>query len=107
MQICCTGKNGPGKASAWLDGNAAKLLFHLHSAGTFKDSHKGIEMKHIRNIACMLAVSSLALALSACEKPEGPAERAGKQVDNTLERTGQQLNKAGQNIENAAKDLKK
>ena len=51
-----------------------------------------------------VAVASIALiALAgACEK-EGPAERAGKQVDKAASKVGQQVEKAGDKIQDAAK----
>jgi hypothetical protein len=65
-------------------------------------------MKRIaRFLATGVAVSLLTAGLYACEKQEGPAERAGKAVDKTVESAGQQLEKAGQNIQDAAKDAKK
>jgi hypothetical protein len=54
-----------------------------------------------------LAMSVLIVGLCACEKKEGPAERAGKQIDKAVENTGQQIEKAGQQIQDAAKDAKK
>jgi hypothetical protein len=54
-----------------------------------------------------LAIGILVAGLSACEKKEGPAERAGKELDKTFEKAGQQLEKAGQSIQDAAKDAKK
>ena len=65
-------------------------------------------MKKIRSSICAgLAISVLVMGLSACEKKEGPAERAGKQVDKAVEKAGEQIEKAGQNIQDAAKDAKK
>ncbi len=60
--------------------------------------------KFARNALIMIA---LAAAISACQKPEGPAERAGKAVDNATDKAGQQIEKAGQDIQDAAKDNKK
>jgi hypothetical protein len=54
-----------------------------------------------------MAIGILATGLSACGKKEGPAERAGKALDNTVQSAGQQLEKAGQGIQDAAKDAKK
>ena len=54
-----------------------------------------------------LAIGVLVGGLSACEKKEGPVERAGKAIDKTVESAGQQLEKAGQGIQDAAKDAKK
>lgn len=65
-------------------------------------------MKKFRNIAVSsVAATLLVVGLSACEKKEGPVERAGKAVDKTIESAGQQLEKAGQEIQDAAKDAKK
>jgi hypothetical protein len=60
-----------------------------------------------KGIAAVLALGILTAGLSACEKKEGPAERAGKQVDKAVENAGQKLEKAGQDIQDAAKDAKK
>ena len=65
-------------------------------------------MARIRNsVSAGLAMSILVVGLSACEKKEGPVERAGKEIDKTIESAGQQLEKAGQKIEDAAKGAKK
>ena len=65
-------------------------------------------MKKIGNrVVAGLAVGILMAGLAACEKKEGPAERAGKEIDKAVERAGQQIEKAGQKIEDAAKDAKK
>ena len=59
------------------------------------------------SVTAVLAMSILVFGLSACEKKEGPAERAGKEIDKTVDKAGQQLEKAGQSIQDAAKDAKK
>ena len=65
-------------------------------------------MTKIRGSVCaVFALSVLVLGLSACEKKEGPMERAGKQVDKAVDSAGQQVEKAGQKIQEAAKDAKK
>ena len=65
-------------------------------------------MTKIRNGICAgLATGFLILGLSACEKKEGPAERAGKEIDKSIESAGKQLEKAGDKIQDAAKDAKK
>lgn len=38
---------------------------------------------------------------------QGPAERAGKQVDKAMDQAGQQIEKAGQNIQDTARGDKK
>ena len=65
-------------------------------------------MTKIRSTFCAgLAMSVLIVGLSACEKKEGPAEHAGKQIDKAVESAGQQIEKAGQKIQDEAKDVKK
>lgn len=53
------------------------------------------------------AIGILVLASSACQKSEGPVERAGKQVDKAIDKAGQQIEKAGDKIKDAANDAKK
>jgi len=61
-------------------------------------------MTKIRSGVCAgLAMSILLVGLSACEKKEGPAERAGKQIDKSIESAGKQIEKAGEKIQDAAK----
>lgn len=57
-------------------------------------------------IGMTLVVGAMAVALSACQKSEGPAERAGKAMDNAAEKTGQQIEKAGDKIQDAARSGK-
>ncbi len=64
-------------------------------------------MKYGKNAAVVLAAGVLVAALSGCQKQEGPAERAGKAMDNAVEKAGQQIEKAGEKIQDAAKDAKK
>lgn len=64
-------------------------------------------MKLGRNVAVMLAAGILVATLVGCQKQEGPAERAGKAVDNATENAGKQIEKAGEKIQDAVKDAKK
>ena len=63
-------------------------------------------------------MGALLAAISGCQKQEGPAERAGKQldqaveqagkdVDKAVEKTGEQMEKAGESIRDAAQGDKK
>lgn len=83
-------------------------------------------MKIGKIISATLFMSALLLAFSGCQKTEGPLERAGKDVDqavekmgqpkegpaeragqavdNAAEKTGQQIEKAGEGIQDAAKN---
>ncbi|WP_231480488.1 hypothetical protein [Thiomonas sp. FB-Cd] len=49
------------------------------------------------------AVSVLSATLYGCQKPEGPAEKAGKEIDQGAAKAGQQIEKAGHSVQNAAK----
>lgn len=55
--------------------------------------------------ACGAAI--LRTALARCQKPEGPAKRAGKSIDETSPKVGQEIQKAGRQIEDAAGEAKK
>lgn len=50
----------------------------------------------------VLVLTVLLSALPGCEKPEGPAERAGKNVDKATEKTGEQIEKIGERLQDAA-----
>jgi hypothetical protein len=64
-------------------------------------------MTRIRDVAfAWLAAGVLITGVSACQK-EGPAERAGKAIDKTVEKAGQQIERTGQKIEDAATSVGK
>jgi hypothetical protein len=54
-----------------------------------------------------MALGVMLVALPACQKEEGPAERAGKQADKAVENVGKQIEKAGEAIQDTAKGDKK
>lgn len=60
-----------------------------------------------RNCAAALAVMALVAGLSGCQKEEGPVERAGKAVDNAVQKAGEKIEKAGEKIQDAANEAKK
>jgi len=71
-------------------------------------------MKIRKSAIAMLAFSVLVLSVTACKKPEpGPAESAGKKIDEALgttpkektlgERAGEKIEKAGEDIQDASK----
>lgn len=64
-------------------------------------------MKLIQTIGAALAMSALLVALPGCEKQEGPMEQAGKKVDQGMENAGEQIEKAGDSTQDAAKVDKK
>jgi predicted small secreted protein len=58
-------------------------------------------------IAFYALIAASALVLAACQPAEGPAERAGKAVDNAAEKAGDQIEKAGDKVKDAVDDAKK
>jgi predicted small secreted protein len=64
-------------------------------------------MKFKKATTAALAVSALMLMLSGCQKHEGPAESAGIEVDKTVHKAGEQIEKAGDKIQDAASGEKK
>ncbi|MBI3094695.1 MAG: hypothetical protein HYY97_07460 [Rhodocyclales bacterium] len=63
-------------------------------------------MKFGKIISAVLVAGAMAFVLAACEK-EGPAERAGKEADKVVSDVGKSIEKAGENIQDAAKGGKK
>ena len=64
-------------------------------------------MKPIRSVAALVALCAVLAGPAACQKPEGPPAKAGKDVDKAGGPGGQQVQKAGASIEDAAKGEKK
>lgn len=60
-----------------------------------------------RSFSSILLVGALLTALVGCQKQEGPAEKAGKEVDKASEKVGQKIEQAGESIKDAAKGDKK
>jgi len=54
-------------------------------------------------IGLTLAMFALLVALSGCDRNDGPAEQAGKKLDNALEQTGKEMEKAGEAVKDAVK----
>jgi hypothetical protein len=54
-----------------------------------------------------VAAALLLSLLPGCQQQEGPAEKAGRQVDKAVDKVGQQIEKAGDAIQDAAKGDKK
>ena len=59
-----------------------------------------------KKIAVSLILSAALVTFIGCQKKEGPAERAGKSLDNATEKVGQKIERAGENIRDAARDRK-
>jgi len=60
-------------------------------------------MKFGNTVSTVLILGVLLAALPGCQKKEGPAETAGKAVDQAVEKVGKQVEKAGDSIQDAAK----
>jgi hypothetical protein len=52
-------------------------------------------------------LASLPMTLAGCPQKEGPMERAGKSVDKAVDTAGEKIEKAGEDIQDAAKGEKK
>ena len=59
-------------------------------------------MKLSKSVGTALIMGALLVALSACDVNEGPAEEAGKNVDEATERVGEKMEEAGEDIQDAA-----
>lgn len=60
-------------------------------------------------VLCVLCSAIIVMSSSGCKK-EGPAERAGRNIDDALGKAGKQIDnsagKAGEKIEEAGKSIK-
>ena len=63
-------------------------------------------MKPVKPLSAALVISALLVALSGCEKQEGPMEKAGQSIDNATESVGDHVENAGEAIQDAAKGNK-
>ena len=57
--------------------------------------------------AVYVFVATFSLAMAACQPAEGPAERAGKNVDQAAKKIGDQVDKAADKTKEAIGDAKK
>lgn len=60
-----------------------------------------------KSVSATLVMTALLATIFGCQKPEGPAEHAGKEIDKAADKAGQQIEKAGEKIQDAAKGDKK
>ena len=60
-------------------------------------------MKLAKIVGAVMVMSALLFTVMACQRQEGPAEHAGKEVDKAVEKAGQQIEKAGDKVQDAAK----
>ena len=61
-------------------------------------------MKLRKGAMLAMAAGAMILVLGGCPRKEGPAERAGKAVDTAVDKAGQKIEKAGEAVQDAAKD---
>jgi hypothetical protein len=59
----------------------------------------------MRNLLTVVAIAALAAALASCQR-EGPAEKAGRQVDRAADKAGRSIEKAGENMRDAVNGKK-
>lgn len=64
-------------------------------------------MKLRQSFSAALIIGAFLAALSGCQKQEGPMEKAGREADKAVEKVGQQIEKTGDAIQDAAKGEKK
>jgi hypothetical protein len=66
----------------------------------------GTTMSFYKKSSLMVTAILLGFSLAGCEKKagEGPAERAGKEVDKAMEKAGQAMEKATDAVKEATKD---
>jgi len=60
-------------------------------------------MKLVKTVGAAFIMSALLVPLFGCEQQQGPGERAGQSLDKALDKTGEQVEKAGDSIQDAAK----
>lgn len=60
----------------------------------------------IGNVVVTLLLGCFVVGVSGCKK-EGPAERAGREIDRSAEKAGKEIGKAEEKMMNAIKELKK
>lgn len=64
-------------------------------------------MKRATTLGASLVIGVLLAALAGCDKQAGPAEQAGKEIDQAVEKAGEKIEKAGESIQDAAQGDKK
>ncbi|CAM4186833.1 hypothetical protein VRRI112168_17265 [Vreelandella rituensis] len=58
--------------------------------------------KILHKLILILLVSILTAGLTACQDEPGPAEKAGQQLDEAMQETGDSIEGLGEDIKNAA-----
>lgn len=57
----------------------------------------------MRKIGCLAIAALLVFSLAACQKEEGPAEKAGKEIDKAAKEAGQAMERAAESVKEAVK----
>ncbi|MDX2425397.1 MAG: hypothetical protein QNK15_04005 [Cycloclasticus sp.] len=60
-------------------------------------------MKLAKIVSTAIIMAAFLVVLSACDTNEGPVEKAGKKIDQATQSLGDQMEEAGENIQDAAK----
>lgn len=60
-------------------------------------------MKLGKTVGTVVVAGAMLFVFSACQKQEGPAERAGKEADKAVADVGKSIEKVGESIQDAAK----
>src|SRR5215510_14150198 len=99
----------PRTAVVRIVGTIAKTCFVFEAALTVSHEIKeqgGVTMSFYKKSCLIITAILLGFSLSACEKKagEGPAERAGKEVDKAMDKAGQAMDKAADAVKEATKD---
>lgn len=77
-------------------------------AGPQATTHEELQMMKLnKTFSAALVMSALLATTFGCQRQEGPAEQAGKNVDKAIEKAGDQIEKAGDRIQDATKSDKK
>jgi hypothetical protein len=64
-------------------------------------------MMQFKSLGATILVGAMLTTVYACQKQEGPAERAGKSVDQAVDTAGKNMEKAGDKIHDAAQGERK
>lgn len=60
-------------------------------------------MKLSNTVSTAVVLGALLVALSGCAPKEGPAEEAGRNIDEMTQQAGERIEAAGEQIQDAAK----
>ena len=64
-------------------------------------------MKLMKHMVLMLFAIFLLTMMVACQEKDGPAEKVGEKIDQTIEKAGEKMEEAGDKIEEAGDKVKK